>query len=154
MQGLLRAAVAISILAYAPCGAAQQQDRGHWQAASNTAASITGDIAISNTKLTIEFKSFVVAPIRSLKPAEVSAVFDADVNTAGPGSLYRLNVPAEQRFVHKNTLCGTQSTQWMATYVAGKTLEVAFFAGDGEPVFSFDAIAHSPNLCGTFTYMR
>jgi hypothetical protein len=59
-----------------------------------------------------------------------------------------------QRFLHKNTLCGTQDTQWMAAYVAGKSLQVAFFSGDDAPVFTFDAIAHSPNLCGTYIYVR
>jgi hypothetical protein len=151
---LLRTAIAVLGLTCALRCAAQQQDRGNWQAASNTAASITGDIAISSTKLSIDFKGFVLAPIRSLKPAEVGAVFDADVNTAGPGTLYRLNIPAEQRFLHKNTLCGTDSTQWMATYVTGKTMSVALFSGEAEPVFAFDAIAHSQNVCGTYMYVR
>lgn len=154
VRGSLRMAVAFLILACALRGAAQQQDRGYWKAASSTAARITGDIAISNTKLTIDFMGFVSAPIRSLKPTEVSAVFDADVDTAGAGSLYRLNIPAAQRFLHKNTLCGTDGTKWMATYVVGKTLDVAFFSGEAEPVFSFDAIAHSPNLCGSYAYVR
>jgi hypothetical protein len=154
VRKLLKTAIAVSILAYALNGAAQQQDRGKWEAANNTAASITGDIAISDKKLTINFMGFVLAPIRGLKPAEVSAVFDADANGASSGALYRVNVPAERRFLHKNTLCGTESTQWMATYVAGKTLEVAFFSGEAEPVFTFEAITHSPNLCGTYTYAR
>ncbi|MGA9667872.1 MAG: hypothetical protein WBQ94_01620 [Terracidiphilus sp.] len=133
------------------CGA---QERGYWQAASNTAASITGDISISESKITIDFKAFPLASIRSLKPAEVAAVFDADANTARPGALYRLKIPAEQRFLHKSALCGEQDTQWMAAYVVGKTLQVAFFSGDDAPEFTFDAIAHSSNLCGTYTYVR
>ena len=68
--------------------------------------------------------------------------------------LYRLRVPAERRFLHKNTLCGTEDTQWMATYVAGKSLRVAFFSGDNTPVFTFEAISSSTDLCGTFTYYR
>jgi hypothetical protein len=133
------------------CGA---QDHGYWQAASNNASAVTGDITLSGLKITIGFKAFPIAPIRDLKPAEVSAVFDADVNTAGPGTLYRLKVPAEQRFEHKNTLCGTQDTQWMEAYVTGKSMQVAFFSGEDAPVFTFDAISHSSNLCGTFTYVR
>jgi hypothetical protein len=151
---LLKTAVALSILACALGAAAQQQDRGYWQAASHTAAGVTGDITISDTKLTIDFKAFALASIRNLKPVEVSSVFDADVNAAGPGTLYRLNIAGDQRFVHKNTLCGTENTQWMATYLTGKTLQAAFFSGDAEPVFSFDAISHSANLCGTYTYVR
>jgi hypothetical protein len=151
---MLRVSFAILILAHALDGAAQNQDRGYWQAASNTAASITGDISISETKLSIDFRGFPIAPIRSLKPAEVSAVFDADANSAGPGTLYRLKIPADQRFLHKSTLCGVQDTQWMVAYVAGKSLQVAFFSGEEVPEFTFDAIAHSPNLCGTYSYVR
>jgi hypothetical protein len=153
MRNLLRTTVLILILAFA-LHAVAQQDRGYWQAASNNASSITGDIAISESKLSINFKGFVIAPIRSLKPEEVSAVFDADVNTAGTGQLYRLDIPSTQRFLHKNTLCGEEKTQWMATYLAGRELRVAFFSGDAAPVLTFDAVAHSQDLCGTYTYAR
>jgi hypothetical protein len=154
MQRLLGAAVAISVLAGAAHVAAQKQDHGYWQAASNNAASITGDISISDAKISINMKGFPLAPIRDLKPAEVSAVFDTDANTASAGTLYRLKIPADQRFVRKNTLCGTQDTQWMAAFVTGKTLNVAFFSGEEAPVFTFDAISHSSNICGTFAYVH
>ena len=154
MRSTLRASFAILILVFTMRGVAQSQERGYWQAASNTAASITGDLSISEAKITINYKAFPLASIRSLKPAEVSAVFDADANSAGPGTLYRLKIPAEQRFLHKNTLCGAQDTQWMAAYVVGKSLQVAFFSGEDAPEFTFDAIAHSSNLCGTFSYVR
>ena len=130
------------------------QDQGGWYAASTTATSITGDIAISKDRVTIDFISYPLASIRTLKPVEVSAVFDADVNAGINGMLYRLKVPAGQRFLHKNTLCGDEDTQWMATYVTGHTLEVAFFSGDDMPVFTFDAISKSAALCGTFAYSR
>jgi hypothetical protein len=123
-------------------------------AASNSANAITGDIAISETRLSINYIGFLIAEIRKLGPAEVSAVFDADVNAGGNGTLYRLNVPAAQRFVHHNTLCGTEDTQWMATYVEGRTLRVAFFSGSKMPVFTFEALSNSTDLCGTYTYTR
>jgi hypothetical protein len=147
----LRFAATLGLACSLSCAA---QDHGYWQAASNNASAITGDITLSDLKITIGFKAFPIASIRDLKPAEVSAVFDADVNTAGSGTLYRLKVPAEQRFQHKNTLCGTQDTQWMASYVTGKSLQVAIFSGEEAPVFTFDAISHSTNLCGTYTYVR
>src|SRR5271169_2548021 len=125
MQRILSAAVVITILACAVHAAAQKQDRGYWQAASNNAASITGDITISEAKLTIDVKAYPLASIRTLQPAEVSAVFDAAVDTAGPGTLYRLKIPAAQRFLHKNTLCGVEDMQWMAAYQTGKSLQVA-----------------------------
>lgn len=140
------------LLSCAPFVAAQ--DRGFWYAAGSAAATITGDIAISESKVTISTIQYPLAPIRRLTPVEVSAVFDADVNAGISGDLYRLRVPAGQRFQHKNTLCGTEDTKWMATYVTGKTLQVVFFSGDDMPVFTFDAIAKSSDRCGTFTYAR
>jgi hypothetical protein len=133
---------------------AQSYDKGYWRAASNNAADITGDIVISDAKLTLDFRKFPLAPIRSLKPTEVAAVFDVAVDSAGMGSLYRLSVPGSLRFLHRNTLCGSDDTQWMATYLDGKTLDVAFFSGDSQPVFTVDAISHSSDLCGTFYFVR
>ena len=144
--------VASLLLAGAVAGAAQE--KGYWIAASTTATSITGDISIADAKVTIDFLTFPLAPIRTLKPVEVSAVFDADVNAGINGMLYRLRVPARQRFLHKNTLCGDEDTQWMATYATGRTLEVAFFSGDDMPVFTFEAISKLTDVCGTFAYSR
>ena len=141
-----------ALLAGAVAGAAQ--DGGAWRAASTTATSITSDIAIGKGKLTIDFLTYPLAPIRTLKPVEVSAVFDADVNAGINGMLYRLRIPARQRFLKKNTLCGSEDTQWMATYVTEHTLEVAFFSGEDMPVFTFEAISKSSALCGTFAYSR
>jgi len=133
---------------------ANAQDRGYWRAASAAAISTTGDITISDNKVTIGFYGFTSAPVRRLKPVEVSAVFDADVSAGINGDLYRVTVPADKRFLHHNTLCGTDETQWMATYVTGRTLQVAFLSGEDEPVFTFDAISKGTALCGTFAYSR
>jgi hypothetical protein len=130
------------------------QDRGYWRAASYDAATITGDVTIGETKLSINFVNFALAPIRSLKPVEVSAVFDADVNAGINGQLYRIHIPAATRFMHRNTLCGAEDTEWMATYVVGHNLYVAFFSGTTAPVFTVDAMANSPDRCGNFTYAR
>jgi hypothetical protein len=151
-RAILRRAVAVLMLSCALGVAAQ--DKGNWYAASSAASTITGDIAIGSAKVTISFVQFPLAPIRRLKPVEVSSVFDADVNAGISGDLYRLKVPAGQRFQHKNTLCGSEDTEWMATYVTGRTLQVAFFSGDDMPVFTFDAISKSPDLCGRFSYSR
>ncbi len=130
------------------------QDKGYWRAASSTATAITGDIAIANNKITIDFATFTLAPIRALTAAEVGAAFNADVNAPGNGYLYRLNVPAGRRFMHHNTLCGTEDTQWLATYVEGRSLQAAFFSGPNLPVFTLDALENSMDRCGTFTYAR
>ncbi|HME58858.1 MAG TPA: hypothetical protein VKF63_11015 [Terracidiphilus sp.] len=151
----MRIRVSLFVLAFTlACVTSAAQDRGSWMAASSNANSITGSIVIREAKLTIDFINYPLAHIRILQPAEVAAVFDADANSAGNGALYRLNIPAAQRFLNKNTLCGSEQTQWMATWVSGKTLSVAFFSGDNMPVFSFEAINKSTDLCGIFFYSR
>ncbi len=130
------------------------QDRGYWRAASNNARAITGDIAIGESSVTINFTRFTLAPIRSLKSPEVASAFDADASSGVTGELYRLSIPSERRFLHHNTLCGTQNTTWMATYVSGRTLQIAFFSGDEAPVFTMDALSNSATRCGAFSYSR
>jgi hypothetical protein len=144
----------IALLILAISLACVAQVTGYWRAASKTTADITGDISASDKKITINFDAFPMAEIRALKPAEISAVFDADLNAGGIGTLYRLNIPAAQRFLHKNTLCGTEDTQWMAAYVEGKVLRVAFFSGPEAPVLTFDAVQNSSTHCATFVYVR
>lgn len=152
MRRIGEVAVAIAVLACTVSGAAQ--DKGYWRAASTNATSITGDMVLADFKVTIDYFVFNIAPIRKLHPAEVAAAFDADVNAGIEGDLYRLDVPAAKRFLHHNTLCGTDQTQWMATYVTGRTLQVAFFSGLDAPVFTIDALQNSPDLCGRFSYSR
>ena len=129
------------------------QEKGYWRAGSSNAGSITGDIAISDTKISINFLGFTIAQIHRLSPAETSAVF-ASEPTGENGNLFRLNIPARQRFLHKNSLCGSDDTQWMVTSVAERTLHVAFFSGASAPEFTPEAMANSTDLCGTFTYVR
>jgi hypothetical protein len=136
------------------CAAAQQPEKGYWRAASRAAESITGDISISGSKITIDLTTFLLSPVRLLTPAEVSAAFDEAVDTAGNGQLYRVSIPASRRFLKNNTLCGTQDTRWMTVYVANRTLKVAFFSGEDAPLMTFEALQKSTDLCGTYTYVR
>ena len=145
-------AVFLLILAYSFVVAAQEQ--GYWRAASTNARAITGDIVIGETSIQINYAPFTIAPIRTLKTPEVAAIFDADVNSGVQGKLYRLSIPSERKFAHKNTLCGTESTQWMAAFVSGRNLQIALFSGLDEPVFTFDALNNSSTRCATFTYAR
>ena len=149
--GLLAVSAALPLLA---------QERGAWSPASKTAQSITGDVSFSDARMTINFFTLTIAEIRELKPSEISATFaDAVPDTdsrapLGVGHLYRLSIPADKRFLHKNTVCGSDETQWMATYVAGKQLHIAFFSNATPPVFTMEALRDSPNLCGTFAYVH
>ena len=130
------------------------QDKGYWRSVSSAANDITGDITVSDSKLTISLSGFPMAQIRRITPAEASAAFGVDINTGGVGFLYRLVVPAARRFLHHNSLCGSEDTQWMATYVTGRTMQVAFFSGENMPVITAEALANSTDVCGTFGYSR
>ncbi len=146
--------VGAAVLGLALCTSAAAQDRGYWRAASKNASTITGDFALGDTRLTLNFYSFPVAPIRRLSTTEVAAAFDVDLNSGANGQLYRLRIAAGQQFMHKNTLCGSDDTQWMATFVEGRNLHVAFFSGDSQPVLTMQAILDSTDLCGIFVYAR
>ena len=130
------------------------QEAGAWRAGGNTAQSITGDVALSDSRLAIEFVTFPMVRVRDLEPGEVSSVFDADSNIGGRGHLYRLHIPAEKKFLHHNTLCGSEDTQWLAAFVQGRDLHLAFFSGNKMPVFTPEAMANTTDLCGTFLYVR
>jgi hypothetical protein len=130
------------------------EERGYWRAASNSARNVTGDITLADEKLTINFSTTTISKVRPLESAEVSAVFDTDSAAPGPGSFYRLNIPASKKFLHKNNLCGAEDVQWMVAYAAGNSLQLAFFSGNKPPVFTFEAIQNSTDKCGTFTYVK
>ena len=150
----IRLPFVLFVLALTLTASAQLAEKGYWQAASQNAANITGDISFSKSKINIGFNGFPLTPARVLKPAEVAALFDVAADGAGNGQLYRLTVPASLKLLNRNTLCGAAETHWMATYMEGKTLKLAFFSGDEPPVLTFDAVGSSQELCGTFTYVR
>lgn len=136
------------------CLSGLAQEMGYWRASSTSAKQITGDVSLAEEKLFINFYTTPMSRIRALNAAEVSSVFDVDTNAGGTGSLYRLNIPAEKKFLHKNSLCGSESAQWMAAYASGNTLQLAFFSGVKPPQFTFDAMSNSTDRCGTFVYVR
>ena len=131
------------------------QEKGSWRAVSHTATAITGDVVLSNERISIDFAGFPIAQIRALKASEATAAFDLDADApAGAGNLYRLSIPHSRKFLNKNTLCGADDTQWMVTYVVGKELQLAFFSGEAMPVLTPEVVANSTNLCGTYSYAR
>jgi hypothetical protein len=135
-------------------GVAAAQDRGEWRPASKTAESITGAIAFSDDKITIDFATFPLAEIHALTNSEVVALFSTPPAPAATGVLYRVSIPASKKFLNKNTLCGSDETDWVATYASGRTLQLALFSGQKLPVLSAEALANTTSLCGTFTYTR
>jgi len=152
MRLILRPAVLVSLLLVSLPFAAQEQ--GAWMADSQNARTITGPVALAAQKITINFLSFPMVKVRTLAESEMAAAFDAPAGASHNGSLYRLNISSATKLLRKNSLCGGDDTEWMATYVSGRSLQLAFFSGDKPPVFTLDALANSTDLCGTFTYLR
>ncbi len=130
------------------------QEKGTWHAASKSAKTVTSDVSFAENKITLAFLVFPAAQIRTLTPAEIGAAFDADTSAGGTGNLYRISIPATRKFLHNNTLCGTDDAQWVATYVLGKTLQMAIFSGSKIPTLTPEAISAGDALCGTYTYTR
>lgn len=147
----LLGALFVSALTILPAPA---QEKGTWRATSTTARSVTGDLLFGNEKLSINFSTFPIAEIRTLKPDEIAATFSPAVTPTGTGNLYRLSIPGGKVFLHKNTLCGSAETQWMVTYIEGRTLQLAFFSSPQMPVLTPEAVANTTDLCGTYTYTR
>jgi hypothetical protein len=153
MQNHLQRALTTSLLLCSLTLTAQE--KGNWRAASNTARAITGDVVLSDEKLFINFSGFTMSRIRSLEKPEISALFDADSTTAdGTAGLYRLDVPATKKFLHKNTLCGSDDTQWMVAYASGRSLQLAFFSSQKPPLLTLDALSNSTDLCGKYSYIK
>jgi hypothetical protein len=153
MQNRLQRALTTSLLLC--CLTLAAQEKGNWRASSTTARAITGDVALSDEKLFINFSGFTMSRIRSLEKPEISALFDADSTTAdGTAGLYRLEVPATKKFLHKNTLCGSDDTQWMVAYASGRTLQLAFFSSQKPPLLTLDAVSNSTDLCGKYSYVK
>jgi hypothetical protein len=150
MRRSLPTLVAIITLTTLPLTA---QEKGYWRAASNTARSITGDVTLSDEKILItNFVPFTMIRARNLEAAETSAVFGPD--NSGIGGLYRVEIPGDKKFLHKNTLCGAEDVHWMAAFAAGRSLQLAFFSSQKPPTFTPDAIANSIDLCGTYSYTK
>ncbi len=134
--------------------ASTAQEKGQWRAASTTAKGVTGDVAFTDTKFILNFNAFTAAQIRSLTPDEITALFHTDATANGTGSLFRTDIPGDKRFLHKNTLCGSENAQWVATYVSGHTLQLALFSGSDMPKLTPEELANTTALCGTFSYVR
>lgn len=135
-----------------PLAAAPAQEAGNWRATNSSARTITGDIALAANAISINLASFPISEIRALKPEELAAAFDADANSPSVGKLFRVNIPAAHKFLHKNSICGSDDAQWMASFQTGRTLSLAFFSGATPPALTLDA--PTDNRCGTFAFSR
>src|SRR5579871_6279076 len=99
MRRYLRAfSVGTTLAATLAMAQATGPEAGYWRASSQTARSITGDIAFSGDKLTINFLAFTIAHIRPLNTEETISAFNPDPGTQGSASLWRLRISAAQKF--------------------------------------------------------
>lgn len=129
-------------------------------AISNTAYSITGDIGYStDNTMTILNKSYPSRLVRELKGRDVEDVarmFLIDPPAADSSALrvlYRIDIPATDKMVNGNTLCGDEDVHWVIYMSSDDNLDiwnVAFFSGDSEP--NLRTVETDTNLCGTFRY--
>lgn len=130
------------------------QEKGAWRPANTAAKGITGDVAFAGQKIAIDYTSFTIAQIRELTPSEAKAAFTLPDDADGSGNLFRTSIPAGKTFLHHNTLCGSEETQWVVTWVAAHRLQLAFFSGTQMPVLTVDGLANATALCGTYAYVR
>ncbi len=126
-------------------------------AISHTAEAITGDIEYStDNTMTILNKRYPTNLVRALQGSEVedaARMFSVSAPAADSSALralYRIHIPSEDKLLNGNTICGTDSAEWVVYLTEdGKPdiWNIAFFSGDDEPNLESDA-----NLCGTFRY--
>ena len=152
MPTSLRRAVAATFIL--SCLTLSAQEKGYWRAASKTAQSITGDVSLADEKISINFANFPMIRARALEPAEITVLFNTDSPAPNSGSLYRLDIPSTKKFLRRNTLCGSEDVIWMATYTAGRELQLAFFSGQRPPLLTQEALNNSTDLCGTYAYVK
>jgi hypothetical protein len=126
-------------------------------AISRTAESITGDIGYStDNTMTILNKSYPSRLVRELKGRDVEDVarmFSIDPPAADSSALralYRMDIPATDKLVNGDTICGDDDVHWVVYMSSDDNLNiwnVAFFSGDSEP-----NLQTQTNLCVTFRY--
>lgn len=148
----LRRIVAVTLATFALTLPAQEA--GLWRATSTNAKAITGDLGFGENKLILNFLQFPVSQIRPLTTDELLSVFNPDNPAAAVGHLYKLQISGDQKFLHKNSLCGSDTVEWMATAIIGRELRIAMFSGSPVPALTLDSMNNGANLCGTYTYTR
>lgn len=129
---------------------ARGAEERQWQAISNTAASITGDITVTPDRIT-----FAGGHALTLSQPTALPRFRAEGSPAA-ATRYRVANPADPILLNGNRLCGgrtpapvTYIVLWTPRKLAGDTAprSLAAFSGMTPPTGT-----DSPGLCGTFRY--
>lgn len=133
MRYLLPGLVLPAMLAAAPALADK------YVAVSKTAESITGDVTMDD--FGIRFANGRKLAFSDL----VADHFMAD-GKRRPGSVYRIEKPADPVLLNGNRLCGTGKVTYLANWLSDSGLNViAVFTGD-------DAPESADEMCASYTY--
>lgn len=126
-----------------------------WTAASTTAMSITGDIAITPKGISFARKTFKIRLVREIDKAHLDdAGRIADAGESPPSArLYRILIPRTTILLNKNTMCGPHDAKWVLAVYGNRALSLAFFSGGTEPNLDYQSVAVSHDLCGTYSYI-
>jgi len=134
---LVAAIVAISIC-QGPVFAVGKTE--HWQAFSKTATAITGDIALSPTRLQAGRVTF---------PLRVAADIPNFADDKGARVL-AVTHPSRPVMLNRNPLCGRDLVRWIAVWRVDKgTLGMAVFSSREMPTTEVD-----DGSCGLYFYVR
>jgi len=126
------------------------------RAISHTAVSITGDIEISTDEAIVlggkRYPSKLVRELQVDEIREAARLFSVEPprNSSALHALYKTDIPATQKLLRGNTLCGDEDTTWIVSLTDDENPQVwnlAFFSGAREP--DLDSL---PGLCGTYRY--
>ncbi|KZL19651.1 hypothetical protein PsAD2_01930 [Pseudovibrio axinellae] len=122
-----------------PIAQAESNASEKWAAFSTTAMSITGDIEVSPTAITMSTGS--VLPIEAVK---------GDIP-----HLYRFTGADKLKLIRDNSFCMTNTTDGyiVLSYPTADELSMNVFQGDSPPV-SDSNLDSQPNLCAIYNYQK
>jgi hypothetical protein len=119
----------------------------HWQAASASASSVTGDVTLSDSS--IIFGNGAALPV-----AKIGTLARFDLAETGDATLYRVTSPADPMLLNGKLLCGNTAQPAPATYVVvwhtnpdADRMWMAVFSGKLPPRLEYDA-----DSCGIYNY--
>lgn len=126
-----------------------------WSAVSNTASSITGDLATSPGVLRFANRTIPLNLAHALigrQLTDAAALFPATTSPSTVAAIYHVDIPASLPLKNRNTICGKQAATWLVLVNTDADLAMAVFSGVSEPTLSSSAANNSTDLCGTFLY--
>jgi hypothetical protein len=128
---------------------------GKWTSASASATSITGNIALTPSAITIDGKEFALSNVQPIAATEATALNTPSMIFGSPKQSFiaQLKVPGKMKLVGGNTLCdGKRDATWVAGVASMGYVGLAFFTGDERPELTEASMSQTLDLCGTYSY--